>query len=84
MNELPSEEDNELLRQEEVAIRKEQLVKLKVAIGRLPAHYQVVVNLYYWEDKSYDEIAAIMQRPLGTIKVWLYRAKRQLKEACDG
>jgi RNA polymerase sigma factor (sigma-70 family) len=82
--EVPAEEVNHLIDQEDVAVRTEQIAILKKALTKLPSHYQAVVNLYYWEDKSYDEIAVIMQKPLGTIKVWLYRAKRQLKEACDG
>lgn len=82
--EVPAEEVNHLRDQEDVAVRKEQIATLKKAVANLPSHYQAVVNLYYWEEKSYDEIAAIMQKPLGTIKVWLHRAKRQLKEACNG
>lgn len=82
--EVPAEEVNELLEQEEAAVRQAQIAALKKAITQLPTHYKAVVNLYYWEEKSYDEIADIMHKPLGTIKVWLYRAKRQLKEACNG
>lgn len=82
--EVPAEEKNSLIEQEDAAVRKEQVATLTKALTRLPSHYQAVVHLYYWEEKSYDEIAAIMQKPLGTIKVWLYRAKRQLKEACNG
>lgn len=82
--EVPAEEVNQLIEQEDAAVRKEQIVTLKKALTKLPPHYQAVVNLYYWEEKSYGEIAAIMHKPLGTIKAWLHRAKRQLKEACDG
>lgn len=84
LEEVPAEEINTLIEQEDAAVRIEQIATLKKAIAGLPSHYQAVINLYYWEEKSYDEIAAIMQKPLGTIKVWLYRAKRQLKEACNG
>lgn len=84
LKEVPAEEVNALLEQEDAAVRTGQIATLKKAIAELPPHYQAVINLYYWEEKSYDEIAAIMQKPLGTIKVWLYRAKRQLKEACNG
>lgn len=84
LEEVPAEEVNSLIEQEDAAVRTEQIRALKKAIAKLPSHYQAVINLYYWEEKSYDEIAAIMQKPLGTIKVWLYRAKRQLKEACNG
>jgi len=82
--EVPAEEENHLQEQEDAFERTQQIERLKKAIVTLPLHYQAVVNLYYWEEKSYDEIATIMQKPLGTIKVWLYRAKRQLKEACNG
>jgi len=82
--EVPAEEVNHLIDQEDAALRTAQIATLKKALEKLPSHYQAVVNLYYWEEKSYDEIAAIMHKPLGTIKVWLYRAKRQLKEACNG
>jgi RNA polymerase sigma-70 factor (ECF subfamily) len=84
LEEVPAEEENQLLEQEDAAVHQQQIAALRKAIGNLPPHYQAVVNLYYWEQKSYDEIAAIMHKPLGTIKVWLYRAKRQLKEACNG
>jgi RNA polymerase sigma-70 factor (ECF subfamily) len=84
LEEVPAEEVNHLLEQEDAAVRTEQLQALREAVSALPPHYQAVINLYYWEDKSYDEIAVIMQKPLGTIKVWLYRAKRLLKEACNG
>ena len=84
LKEVPAEEINTLIKQEDAAVRIEQIATLKKAIAGLPSHYQAVINLYYWEEKSYEEIAAIMQKPLGTIKVWLYRAKRQLKEACNG
>ncbi len=82
--EVPAEEVNHLIDQEDAAVRKEQIATLKKMLAQLPSHYQAVINLYYWEGKSYDEIAVIMHKPLGTIKVWLYRAKRQLKEACNG
>lgn len=84
IDEIAAEEKNPLIEEEDALLRKEQIAALKQAITRLPGHYQAVINLYYWEERSYDEIAAIMQKPLGTIKVWLYRAKRQLKEACNG
>lgn len=84
LQEVPAEEVNSLIEQEDEAVRKEQIITLKKALTKLPSHFQAVINLYYWEEKSYDEIAVIMHKPLGTIKVWLHRAKRQLKEACNG
>lgn len=54
--------------------------ELQEAIGELPANYQTVVSSYYWQGKSYDEIAAAMDAPVGTVKSWMNRAKKQLKE----
>ncbi len=82
--EVPAEETNHLLEEEDAKAHQARLSELRKAVTTLPPHYQAVVNLYYWEEKSYDEIAAIMHKPLGTIKIWLHRAKRQLKEACNG
>lgn len=84
LEEVPAEEDTSLLDQEDAEVRKQQVAKLKEAIEHLSPQYKAVINLYYWEKKSYEEIAEIMQKPMGTIKVWLYRAKKQLKEACNG
>jgi DNA-directed RNA polymerase specialized sigma24 family protein len=34
--------------------------------------------LFYLERKSYEEAAAMLGLPLGTVKTFLYRAKREL------
>lgn len=50
LEEVPAEEVNTLVEQEDAAVRGAQIAKLKQALGELPPHYQAVVNLYYWED----------------------------------
>lgn len=50
------------------------------AIDKLPLNQKQVIELYYWEGKTYEEIASHMQRPTGSVKGWLARAKKQLKE----
>lgn len=55
--------------------------KLEECLKRLPLHYCAVLTLYYFEQKSYEEIAAILNQPLNTIKVHLFRAKTHLKKA---
>jgi RNA polymerase sigma-70 factor (ECF subfamily) len=43
--------------------------------------------LYHMEDKSYDEVARLLDMPMGTVKTYLHRARKQLatmmKEADD-
>jgi len=50
------------------------------ALRSLRAEWREVIHFYYWEDKSYVEVAEIMGKPLNTIKVWMRRAKRQLEK----
>jgi len=53
-------------------------------LAALPADYRRVLTLYYLEERSYDEVAAILNMPVGTVKTYLHRAKRQLGEAYGG
>jgi len=50
-------------------------------VGELPPDYREVVMLYYLEERSYDEVALMLDLPLGTVKTWLHRARRQLAAA---
>ena len=57
---------------------------VRVAIQKLPPHFQQVIALYYWDNRSYEEIADIMQHPIGTIRTWLHRAKELLRKELYG
>jgi RNA polymerase sigma factor (sigma-70 family) len=48
-------------------------------IQRLPPHYRIVVHLRHVQQKSYEEIAEILDLPLGTVKARLHRAHNQLR-----
>ncbi len=50
------------------------------AIGRLRPEYQACVILRHIEDRPYEEIAEILDLPLGTVKTYLHRARAELKE----
>ena len=54
--------------------------ELHVAVEQLQPKHRAVISLYYWHGLSYDEIAAALQSPLGSVKVWMRRAKQQLKK----
>ncbi len=49
--------------------------------AELPENYQQALRLYYMEQKSYDQIALLLDLPLGTVKTYLHRARKQLAEA---
>lgn len=58
--------------------------RLEEAIGRLRPEYRAVVLLRHVEGYSYEEIAQILELPLGTVKTFLHRARAQLKEMLEG
>ena len=55
-------------------------VELRDAVDRLRPRYRVAISLYYWQGLSYQEIAAVMGAPLGSVKVWMARAKAALRK----
>lgn len=54
--------------------------ELHAAVAALPPKYRAVISLYYWQGLSYPEIAIALGAPLGSVKVWMSRAKKQLKQ----
>lgn len=61
-------------------IQEQNLAQLKAYIQQLKPHYQVVINLRYFQDLSYKEMAEKIGEPMNNIKVKLLRAKKLLAE----
>ena len=59
--------------------RKERRELVRQGIKRLPSRYRKAMWLHYVMDWSYEEIAHALQVPMGTVKTWLFRARRRLK-----
>ena len=53
---------------------------LHVALLKLPILYQAIIGLYYQQELPLSEIAEITSLPAGTVKSYLFRARKQLKE----
>lgn len=51
------------------------------AIGKLRPDYRSCILLRHVEAYSYEQIAAIVGLPLGTVKTYIHRARQELKEA---
>ena len=49
-------------------------------LKNIPEHYSVILNMFYINELSYEEISKILNLPLGTIKNRIFRAKEKLKE----
>ncbi len=54
--------------------------ELARAIDQLRPEYRTVFLLYHEQSLSYDEIARSVDRPVGTVKTWIHRARAELAE----
>jgi RNA polymerase sigma-70 factor (ECF subfamily) len=63
---------------EQAALRRQLAAAVDAAIDTLRPEYRAVVVLRHHEDLDYEEIAAVMDLPLGTVKTYLFRARREL------
>ncbi len=59
----------------------EDVARLRAAIAALPEKYRVVITLFHLQGQQYEEIAAVLGLPLGTVKTHLFRAKDLLRAA---
>ena len=55
--------------------------EIEVAIDRLRPEYKTAILLRHVEGYAYDEIAQVMDVPLGTVKTYIHRARNELKES---
>ena len=51
------------------------------ALESLPTEYRVVATLYFIEDFSYQQIAEVLECPVGTVRSRLHRGRRMLQKA---
>lgn len=59
-------------------IRSQRQQMVHRAIESLPEKYRDVIKLRHMQEKSYQEIATILDLPLGTVKAHIYRAREML------
>lgn len=74
-DELPAE-----LGPEDYALRNDEAERVQHALEVLPEHYRSVLQLYYVSGLRYREIADALGIPLGTVKTYLSRAKRRMRD----
>jgi len=73
---LPDKE----LTAEDKMILEQKLQQLKKAINQLKPHYKEVIELRFFHDLSYKEIAERINEPLNNVKVKLMRARKLLAD----
>jgi RNA polymerase sigma-70 factor, ECF subfamily len=58
---------------------KELGSEIEAAIERLRPEYRAAIVLWHVEGRPYDEIAEIMELPLGTVKTYIHRGRNELR-----
>jgi RNA polymerase sigma-70 factor, ECF subfamily len=76
-------QDRNLNPQEE-AIKAQKIALVQMFVNKLPAKYQRLVKLRYFDELSYEEIARELEAPLGTVKAQLHRARELMYELVKG
>ena len=64
---------------DQIVEKRERIQLVHQSIQNLPERYRKAMWLRYVMDWSYEEITQALRVPLGTVKTWLCRARRQLK-----
>ncbi|MBR3558630.1 MAG: sigma-70 family RNA polymerase sigma factor [Bacteroidales bacterium] len=77
---IDQSEDNMQRTPEEEIIDKQRLQMLRAAVSELPDKYRKVIELRYYEDLAYDEIAERLGLTLSNVKIQIMRAKNMLSE----
>lgn len=71
--EIPVEDDTQKYRDAELLTEE-----IELAMRGLRTEYRRAFSLFHRKEMSYDEIGEIMGVPLGTVKTWVHRARREL------
>ncbi len=63
---------------EEHMMKKQKVVMMRDVVEKLKPRYRLLVELRYFKERSYEEIAEELDLPLGTVKAQLFRAREFL------
>jgi RNA polymerase sigma-70 factor (ECF subfamily) len=65
---------------EESTINVQKIELVRIFVDKLPPRYRTLVQLRYFDELTYEEIAQELGSPLGTVKAQLHRARELLGE----
>lgn len=71
----------DVLTPEEEIVRMQRASFLRKQVAMLKGRYRRLIELRYFDEYSYDEIADVLGIPLGTVKAQLFRARELLQTA---
>ena len=62
-----------------MALERERAQTIEAAIGQLPEDFAAVIELRHFQDATYEEMAEVLDCPVGTVMSRLYRARKRLR-----
>lgn len=68
---------------EESIINMQQMARIEGFMDKLRPRYRKLIELRFFRDYSYEEIAAELRVPIGTVKTQLHRAREQMCKMID-
>ena len=77
---IDNSEDNLQRTPEDEIIDKQRLQLLRAAVSQLPDKYRKVIELRYYEDLAYEDIAERLGLTLSNVKIQIMRAKQMLSQ----
>lgn len=72
-------EDSEDERPEALFEQLERQQELEALVASLPERYRIAITCYYFEQLNYQEVAELLEQPLGTVKSTISRGLRLLR-----
>jgi len=76
--EMASRIPSQTLDPEGEMVKKQKIKLMREVVDKLKPHYRTLIELRYFKEFSYDEIAQELNLPLGTVKAQLFRAREFL------
>jgi len=77
-NDTPIHLKDETPDPEEYLIKQQKAVLMRTVVKKLKPRYRILIELRYFREFSYEEIAVELDLPLGTVKAQLFRARELL------
>ncbi|HUW07622.1 MAG TPA: sigma-70 family RNA polymerase sigma factor [Williamwhitmania sp.] len=75
---MPTTIQSNTLDPEETLIKEQNVILVQGLVAKLKPRYRTLIELRYFKEYSYEEIADELDLPLGTVKAQLFRARELL------
>jgi len=71
------------LSEERPVVDRDLHEKIRGCVRLLPERYATVISMYYLAGAPYEEIADALNIPQGTLKTWMFRARKLLRQIVE-